>query len=116
MFILPIVNGWVFLHMFNGIIPGKITEFPKLNYNELTDRNKYDLQWYVIGEKTDFVINKPKTATIWNKKYVVWKNENGLYVGLDDICSHKSASLSKGKVCNNNIVCPYHGYEFDQKE
>lgn len=92
----------------------KITEFPKLNYNELSERDKFDLQWYVIGEKTDFVTNKPITATIWNKNYVVWKNENGSFVGLDDICSHKSAALSKGKVCNNNIVCPYHGYEFDE--
>jgi phenylpropionate dioxygenase-like ring-hydroxylating dioxygenase large terminal subunit len=112
-------GGSAFLHMLNNAIYNnnsikKITEFPKLNYNELTERDKYDLQWYVIGEKTDFVTNKPKTATIWNKNYVVWKNENGSYVGLDDICSHKSAALSKGKVCNNNIVCPYHGYEFDQ--
>jgi phenylpropionate dioxygenase-like ring-hydroxylating dioxygenase large terminal subunit len=108
-----------FVHMLNSALSKKhdlqkITEFPKLNYNELTERDKYDLQWYVIGEKTEFVTNKPKTATIWNKNYVVWKNENGSYVGLDDICSHKSAALSKGKVCNNNIVCPYHGYEFDQ--
>jgi phenylpropionate dioxygenase-like ring-hydroxylating dioxygenase large terminal subunit len=108
-----------FVHIINNAIYNKnsltkITEFPKLNYNELTQRDKFDLQWYVIGEKTDFVTNKPITATIWNKNYVVWKNENGSYVGLDDICSHKSAALSKGKVCNNNIVCPYHGYEFDE--
>jgi len=108
-----------FVHIINNAIYNKnsirkITEFPKLNYNELSERDKFDLQWYVIGEKTDFVINKPITATIWNKNYVVWKNENGSFVGLDDICSHKSAALSKGKVCNNNIVCPYHGYEFDE--
>jgi len=118
-FMLFFSGGSAFLNMLNSALSKKynmqkITEFPKLNYNELTEHDKYDLQWYVIGEKTEFVINKPKTATIWNKNYVVWKNENGSYVGLDDICSHKSAALSKGNVCNNNIVCPYHGYEFDQ--
>jgi len=32
-------------------IANKITDFPKLNYQELTEQDKYDLQWYVIGKK-----------------------------------------------------------------
>lgn len=92
----------------------KITDFPKLNYRELTDQNKYDLQWYVIGTKSDFSKNIPKKATIWNKNYVVWRNSENQYVGLDDVCPHKGASLSGGKVCNNHVICPYHGYEFDE--
>jgi phenylpropionate dioxygenase-like ring-hydroxylating dioxygenase large terminal subunit len=92
----------------------KITDFPKLNYQELTDQNKYDLQWYVIGTKADFSKNVPKKTTIWNKNYVVWRNNENQYVGLDDVCPHKGASLAGGKVCNNHVVCPYHGYEFDE--
>ena len=92
----------------------KITDFPKLNYRELTDQNKYDLQWYVIGTKADFSKNIPKKTTIWNKNYVVWRNNDNQYVGLDDVCPHKGASLSGGKVCNNHVICPYHGYEFDE--
>jgi len=79
----------------------------------LTPQDHFDLQWYVIGTKSDFPVNKPVKTTIWGKNYVVWRNINDTYVGLDDACSHKGASLSKGKVCNNNVVCPYHGYEFD---
>jgi len=92
----------------------KIIDYPKLDYHELTEQHKYDLQWYTIGIASEFVINKPQKVTVWNKNYVVWKTTNGTYVALDDVCSHKSASLSKGKVCNNNIVCPYHGYEFNE--
>jgi phenylpropionate dioxygenase-like ring-hydroxylating dioxygenase large terminal subunit len=92
----------------------KITDFPKLNYRELTDQNKYDLQWYVIGTKADFSKNIPKKTTIWNKNYVVWRNGDNQYIGLDDVCPHKGASLSGGKVCNNHVICPYHGYEFDE--
>jgi phenylpropionate dioxygenase-like ring-hydroxylating dioxygenase large terminal subunit len=99
----------------NSYLPAdKLINYPKLNYNELTDQNKYDLQWYVIGKSLDFLTNKPYRAQIWNRSYVVWKNENGSYIGLDDVCSHKGASLSAGKICNNNVVCPYHGYEFNQ--
>jgi len=92
----------------------KITDFPKLNVKELTEQNKYDLQWYVIGTKNDFSKNIPKKVTIWNKNYVVWKNKDNEFVGLDDVCPHKGASLAGGKVCNDHIVCPYHGYEFDK--
>jgi hypothetical protein len=40
----------------------RLTEYPKLDINSLTEQDKYDLQWYVIGTKTDFVINKPTTV------------------------------------------------------
>jgi len=90
-----------------------LLNYPKLTYNELTEQDKYDLQWYVVGKSTDFVRNRPYKARIWNKNYVVWKNSDGNYTALDDVCSHKGASLSAGKIINNNIMCPYHGYEFN---
>jgi len=72
----------------------KKVEYPKLNINDLTEQEKYDLQWYVIGTPGDFVANKPKKVTVWSKNYVVWKNIDGKYNCLDDVCSHKGASLS----------------------
>jgi phenylpropionate dioxygenase-like ring-hydroxylating dioxygenase large terminal subunit len=91
----------------------KKVEYPKLNVNDLTDQDKYDLQWYVIGTPGDFIANKPKKVTVWSKNYIVWKNIDGKYNCLDDVCSHKGASLSGGKIHNNCAVCPYHGYEFN---
>ena len=91
----------------------KKVEYPKLNINDLSEQDKYDLQWYVIGTPGDFVANKPKKVTVWSKNYVVWKNIDGKYNCLDDVCSHKGASLSGGKIHNNCAVCPYHGYEFN---
>jgi phenylpropionate dioxygenase-like ring-hydroxylating dioxygenase large terminal subunit len=90
-----------------------LLNYPRLTYNELTEQDKYDLQWYVVGKSSDFVKNKPYKARIWNKNYVVWKNNEGNYTALDDVCSHKGASLSAGKIVNNNVMCPYHGYEFN---
>ena len=90
-----------------------LLNYPKLTYNELTEQDKYDLQWYVVGKSSDFVKNKPYKARIWNKNYVVWKYNDGNYSALDDVCSHKGASLSAGKIVNNNVMCPYHGYEFN---
>ena len=91
-----------------------IIDYPKLTYETLTEQDKYDLQWYVIGTPSDFSTDKPKKITVWNKNYVVWRNADGHYSALDDVCSHKGASLSGGHTNNGSVVCPYHGYEFDQ--
>jgi len=88
-------------------------EYPKLNVSQLTEQEKYDLQWYVIGKKGDFMPNRQKKVTIWSKNYVVWKDSQGDYFALDDICPHRGASLANGKIQNNCAVCPYHGYEYN---
>jgi phenylpropionate dioxygenase-like ring-hydroxylating dioxygenase large terminal subunit len=112
------INSFKFLldRIFHDSLEDKrpnIIDYPKLDYHSLTPNDNFDLQWYVIGTKSDFSVNKPTKATIWGKNYAVWKTPENQYIALDDVCSHKSASLSKGKICNNNIVCPYHGYEFN---
>ena len=88
-------------------------DYPKLTYEHLSEQDKYDLQWYVIGTPFDFPINAPQKVTVWNKKYVVWRNETGHYNALDNGCPHKGASLAGGYIQNGSVVCPYHGYEFD---
>ena len=90
-----------------------LIEFPKLDYQELTGQEKYDLQWYVVGRSNDFLVNRPHQVQIWNSKYVIWKNRTEQYSAVDDACTHKGAALSSGKICNGNVVCPYHGYEFN---
>jgi vanillate O-demethylase monooxygenase subunit len=84
----------------------------KIDYQLLTEQNKYDLQWYVIGTPTDFFVDRPTKVKVWEKEYVVWKGDDGLYRALDNACPHKGASLAKGKIIDDQVVCPYHGYEY----
>jgi len=117
-FLITNVNCYAYLlsKMFsskNELPANTLLNYPKLTYNELTEQDKYDLQWYVVGKSTDFFRNKPYKARIWNKNYVIWKNSDGVFTALDDVCSHKGASLSAGKIINNSVMCPYHGYEFN---
>jgi hypothetical protein len=90
-----------------------LLNFPKLKYGELTEQDKFDLQWYVVGKPDDFMANRPEKVRVWNKNYVIWRTANGEYRAMDDACTHKGASLSGGKICNDHVVCPYHGYEFN---
>jgi len=81
-----------------------------INYDDIG--TKYNLNWYVIGEKKNFKNNRIYKIRIWDNDYVLWKNDTNYYA-MDNYCSHRGASLSLGKIANNNIMCPYHGYEFN---
>jgi len=85
----------------------------KQNYNQDSE-DRYNLNWYVIGEKNNFKNNKLYKIKIWNNDYVLMRS-NDSYYAMDNYCSHRGASLSLGKINNNNIVCPYHAYEFNNK-
>ena len=43
----------------------------------------------------------------------VYRNHLGKMVAISDICVHRGAALSYGKLLDNNCVqCPYHGWEY----
>ena len=58
--------------------------------------------------------NKPLFAKRLNKNLVFWKDSNNNICCIDDKCCHRGASLSHGKICGNNIACPFHGFQFDK--
>ena len=72
-----------------------------------------ELTWYPIGLPNDFNSYIPQKVTIRDINYSVWKDKNGTYYSLRDACSHQGASLSKGCIKDNLIMCPYHAYSFD---
>jgi phenylpropionate dioxygenase-like ring-hydroxylating dioxygenase large terminal subunit len=79
-----------------------------------TEIINYNLNWYVIDEATNILKNKIYSKIIWNKKYLFWKDNDNKYHAIANTCNHRGASLSTGKLINNNIICPYHGLEFDK--
>jgi phenylpropionate dioxygenase-like ring-hydroxylating dioxygenase large terminal subunit len=47
------------------------------------------------------------------EKLVLWRDQNGVVKCLADQCIHRGVSLSTGKILENNVQCPFHGFEFD---
>ena len=76
---------------------------------------RFDMSWYVVAEKNEIHSKKPYKVTVWGKDYVIWKTGPNQYTALEDICPHNGAAFSVGTIENGRVVCPYHGYEFDQK-
>jgi phenylpropionate dioxygenase-like ring-hydroxylating dioxygenase large terminal subunit len=67
--------------------------------------------WYVV-EQSSGVQEKPQRVTLLGKTLVLFRTETGQVVALDNFCSHRGAALSDGKVVNNCIQCPYHGWQY----
>ena len=88
-----------------GIAPNPLfMETPKLNPN-----------WYVIGESTSFKTNQPTKVTLYGNPIAIWKDKNNNYAAISDICPHRGASISKGRIDKPTqcIVCPYHTFKYN---
>lgn len=93
------------------------------------DCTKFDLlnQWYAIYIEADIQPFEPYAITVWNKPLVLFKDtlaeSSNCYIILDDVCSHRAAPLSEGRVVAHSrkpdeprqtvIECSYHGWKFD---
>lgn len=67
--------------------------------------------WYIVLPSRKLK-NKPIAVTLFDKPYVIFKS-HGNIVALEDRCAHRHAPLSKGKICDGHIQCPYHGWQYD---
>jgi phenylpropionate dioxygenase-like ring-hydroxylating dioxygenase large terminal subunit len=69
-------------------------------------------QWYVVLETSE-VGKKPIRFTRLGEKIVFWRDPLGMVHAAVDRCPHRGAALSAGKVLEDHLQCPFHGFEFD---
>lgn len=69
-------------------------------------------QWYVVLESYE-VKAQPVGVTRLGEKMVFWRNEMEEVHAAVDLCPHRGAALSIGKIKDGNLQCPFHGFEFD---
>ncbi len=68
--------------------------------------------WYVAA--TDNEIGRTLfSRRICNKAMVLYRKQNGEAAALADACWHRLLPLSKGELHGDNVICAYHGLEFD---
>jgi phenylpropionate dioxygenase-like ring-hydroxylating dioxygenase large terminal subunit len=69
--------------------------------------------WYATVPLHDLVAG-PKPFTLLGEPIVLFLDKAAEPVALEDRCCHRTAKLSKGWVKDGNIVCGYHGWEYDR--
>ena len=70
-------------------------------------------QWYIILESREIRKNQVRGFTRFGEKLVAWRDNNGKLGVFRDRCPHRGIQLSLGKVKDNNLQCPFHGFEYD---
>ena len=69
--------------------------------------------WYAIMP-IEQLESGPQPFTLLGEPIVLFLDAKGEPAALEDRCCHRTAKLSKGWCRNGNIVCGYHGWEYDR--
>jgi len=72
---------------------------------------KFAKGWYAILHIDEITV-KPLGIKRFGLDLVVWRDLDNQVVVMEDRCPHRSAKLSIGYICNGNITCPFHGFQF----
>jgi len=67
-------------------------------------------EWMVVARSED-VTDAPVRAEVLGEEVVLWRNGAGLHA-FRDLCIHRGAALSLGRVEAGQLVCPYHGWRY----
>jgi phenylpropionate dioxygenase-like ring-hydroxylating dioxygenase large terminal subunit len=67
--------------------------------------------WYVI-EWSERLNEVPIRRRVLGESIALYRLRNGEAVAIGDRCPHRSASLSQGKLVNDELECPYHGLRY----
>lgn len=71
--------------------------------------------WYFAAWSDEIVEGEVFARIINSFPIIIMRKETGEAVAMADRCPHRFAPLSMGKIKNGNIVCPYHGLEFNME-
>lgn len=70
--------------------------------------------WYRLCNSDELKVNQVRFFNYCGRNVVLFRGTNGKVYCLDAYCSHMGANLGfGGKVKNNCIQCPFHGWVFD---
>ncbi|MFN4190624.1 MAG: Rieske 2Fe-2S domain-containing protein [Pseudothermotoga sp.] len=72
-------------------------------------------QWYVVLSSKELKKGQLIGVKRFGENLVFWRDEKGNVHCISDICCHRGASISHGKIIGGGerVRCPFHGFEYD---
>ena len=70
--------------------------------------------WHVVAYAPDLVEGKPMAARLLEEEIVLWRVGEKIHAWRD-LCLHRGTRLSLGKVENETLICPYHGWTYNEE-
>jgi phenylpropionate dioxygenase-like ring-hydroxylating dioxygenase large terminal subunit len=68
--------------------------------------------WHAVAWASQIRDTEPTPIRLLENELVLWRNRDGLHAWRD-LCVHRGSRLSAGRLTNNCLACPYHGWEYD---
>jgi phenylpropionate dioxygenase-like ring-hydroxylating dioxygenase large terminal subunit len=69
--------------------------------------------WYPICTSEELKDDAPVRSDLLGLGFVAFRDQDGAAHVLSDICVHRGGALSKGKVIDGCVACPYHGWRYN---
>lgn len=70
-------------------------------------------QWYPVSPVSYLDKGRATAVQVLGFRLAVWPHADGTWSCFEDVCPHRLAPLSTGKVCEDGtLMCRYHGWQF----
>jgi phenylpropionate dioxygenase-like ring-hydroxylating dioxygenase large terminal subunit len=69
--------------------------------------------WYPVALSQEIKADEPLKVQILGLQFVAFRDTAGTPHVLSDTCIHRGGSLGNGRVKDDCVVCPYHGWHYD---
>jgi phenylpropionate dioxygenase-like ring-hydroxylating dioxygenase large terminal subunit len=70
--------------------------------------------WYIACLSHELSKTSPHSVLIYDKSYVLFRDEESKSVCLLNRCIHRATQLDSGTIKDGKISCPYHGWTYDK--
>ena len=68
--------------------------------------------WHAVARSEELSEGQVLSARLLEEDLVLWRLD-GRVLAWQDLCLHRGTRLSLGKVEDNTLVCPYHGWRYN---
>lgn len=70
--------------------------------------------WHPVLASRELKSKRPAGVHVAGRSIALFRTAAGAVAALEDKCAHRRMKLSLGKVRQDKLVCPYHGWSFDR--
>lgn len=70
-------------------------------------------QWYAVLESKEVKSGRLTGVQRMGERLVFWRKSDGSVVCMRDQCPHLGAKLSQGRLMEDQLACPFHGFQYD---
>lgn len=69
--------------------------------------------WYPVEYESALGRGRVQEVKFWDRSFALFRGDDGAFRAVENRCAHRQLRLSAGAVRGCNLVCAYHGWEYD---